>query len=75
MTRQPTVHCPRPIRRHLTEPVMHIIEGGGVSRDQARPSIREPTGFLGSDSNRVARAIEDLKGSGYRPLHPGPGGG
>ena len=34
------VHSPLPIRRQLTEQLKHVIEGGGVPRDQALPSIR-----------------------------------
>jgi len=34
-------HSPIPIRRQLTEQLRHVIEGGGVPRDQALPSIRE----------------------------------
>ena len=61
-------HSPTPIRRQLTEPLTHVIEGGGVPRDPALPCIREFAGFVGTST--VARAIEDLKGSGYRPLRP-----
>jgi len=63
-------HSPLLIRRPLTEPLTHVIEGLGVPRDQARSSIRELGGFLGSNPNTVARTIEDLKRSGYRPLRP-----
>ncbi len=59
------VHSPIPIRRQLTEQLKHVIEGGGVPRDQALPSIREMAGFLGINPNTVARVIEDLKQSGY----------
>jgi len=65
-------HSPLLIRRPLTEPLTHVIEGLGVPRDQARSSIRELGGFLGSNPNTVARTIEDLKRSGYRPLRPRP---
>jgi len=65
-------HSPVPIRQRLSEPLEHVIEGGGVRRDQARPSMRELVGFLGSNANTAARAIEDLKRSGYRPLRPCP---
>jgi hypothetical protein len=64
-------HSPILIRRPLTEPLTHVIEGGGVP---ARLGIRELAGFLGSDPNTVARAIEDLTRSGYRPLRFSPGG-
>src|SRR5438876_9349686 len=58
-------HSPIPIRRQLTEQLRHAIEGGGIRRDQALPSIRELAGFLGVNPNTVARAIDDLKRSGY----------
>jgi hypothetical protein len=60
---------PSPIRRPLTQ-LDHVIEGGGVPPNQTRPSILEPTGFLGINPGTVARVIEDLKQSGYRPLRP-----
>ena len=65
-------HGPIPVRQPLSEPFEHAIQGGGVPRDQARPSMRELVGFLGSNSNTAARAIEDLKRSGYRPLRRCP---
>src|SRR2546427_6671465 len=66
-------HSPIPIRRQLTEQLKHVIEGGGVPRDQALPSIRELAGFLGINPNTVARAIEDLKRSGYVEARRGKG--
>ncbi len=66
-------HSPIPIRRQLAEQLKHVIEGGGVPRDQALPSIRELAGFLGINPNTVARAIEDLKGSGYVEARRGTG--
>src|SRR5260370_31649431 len=65
---------PRPIRRRLTEQLKHVIEGGGVPREHALPSIRELAGFLGINPNTVARAIEDLKRSGYVEARRGNGG-
>jgi GntR family transcriptional regulator len=59
------VHSPNPIRRQLTEQLKHVIDSGGVPRDQALPSIRELAGFLGINPNTVSRVIEDLKRSGY----------
>src|SRR6266849_8319149 len=56
---------PIPIRRQLTEQLKHVIESGGVARDQALPSIRELAGFLGINTNTVARVVEDLQQSGY----------
>ena len=67
------VHSPIPIRWQLTEQLKHVIEGGGIRRDQALPSIRELAGFLGINPNTVARAIEDLKRSGYVEARRGKG--
>src|SRR6266849_4743483 len=64
---------PIPIRRQLTEQLKHVIESGGVARDQALPSIRELAGFLGINANTVARVIEDLKQSGYVEARRGRG--
>jgi DNA-binding transcriptional regulator YhcF (GntR family) len=80
------VRSPIPIRRQLTEQLKHAIEGGGIPRDQALPSIRELAGFLGINPNTVARVVEDLKRSGHvearrgkgifvapvAPVHPSP---
>src|SRR6266481_4109718 len=66
-------HSPIPIRRQLTEQLKHVIEGGGVVGDHALPSIRELAGFLGINPNTVARAIEDLKRSGYVEARRGKG--
>jgi hypothetical protein len=53
-----------------------IPEGGGVLRRPALPGIRrESAGIPGSESTSVARAIEDLERSGYRPLAPRPSDG
>jgi DNA-binding transcriptional regulator YhcF (GntR family) len=67
------VHKPIPIRWQLTEQLKYVIEGGGVPPDQALPSIRELAGFLGINPNTVARAIEDLKRSGYVEARRGEG--
>jgi GntR family transcriptional regulator len=64
---------PIPIRRQLTEQLKHLIEGGGVPREEALPSIRELAGFLGINPNTVARVIEDLKGSGHVEARRGRG--
>ena len=64
---------PIPIRRQLTEQLKHVIESGGVPRDQTLPSIRELAGFLGINTNTVARVIEDLKRSGYVEARRGRG--
>src|SRR2546425_8446688 len=66
-------HSPIPIRRQLTEQLRHAIEGGGIARDQALPSIRELAGFLGVNPNTVARVIDDLKRSGYVEARRGKG--
>jgi GntR family transcriptional regulator len=64
---------PIPIRRQLTEQLKHAIESGVVPRDQTLPSIRELAGFLGINTNTVARVIEDLKHSGYVEARRGRG--
>jgi DNA-binding transcriptional regulator YhcF (GntR family) len=66
-------HSPIPIRRQLTEQLKHVIDSGGIARDQALPSIRELAGFLGINSNTVARVVEDLKQSGYVEARRGKG--
>jgi GntR family transcriptional regulator len=66
-------HSPIPIRRQLTEQLKHVIESGGVPRDQALPSIRELAGFFGINPNTFARVIEDLKQGGYVELRRGKG--
>src|SRR2546426_11046335 len=67
-------HSPIPIRRQLTEQLKHVIESGGVPRDQTPPSLRGLAGFLGINTNTVARGIEDLKQSGYVEARRGGGG-
>src|SRR5213592_232235 len=66
-------HSPIPIRLQLMEQLRHAIEGGGVPRDQALPSIRELAGFLGVNPNTVARVIDDLKRLGYVEARRGRG--
>src|SRR3989454_4644034 len=66
-------HSPIPIRRRVLFRSKHVIESGGVARDQALPSIRELAGFLGINTNTVARVIEDLKHSGYVEARRGKG--
>jgi DNA-binding transcriptional MocR family regulator len=70
MHRQVDAQSSIPIRRQLTEPREHVIEGGGAPRNQALPGIRELVGVLGINPNTREHAIEDLKRSGYRPLFP-----
>jgi GntR family transcriptional regulator len=64
---------PIPIRRQLTEQLKHAIESGVVPHDRTLPSIRELAGFLGINTNTVARVIEDLKHSGYVEARRGRG--
>src|SRR5437899_1570552 len=66
-------HSPIPIRRQLTEQLKHVIESGGVARDQALPSIRELAGFLGINTNTLARVAENLKQSAYAEARRGKG--
>jgi GntR family transcriptional regulator len=66
-------HSPITIRRQLTEQLTHVIEGGGLPRGEALPSIRELAGFLGINPNTVARVIEDLKRSGHVEARRGTG--
>ena len=53
---------------------MSVIAGEGLPRGPSLASIRERSDSSGVTSSAVTRAIEDLKGSGYRPLHPDPAG-
>jgi DNA-binding transcriptional regulator YhcF (GntR family) len=64
---------PIPIRRQPTEQLKHVIDSGGVPRDEALPSIRELAGFLGINANTVARVVDDLKQSGYVEARRGRG--
>jgi len=70
---QVDARSPIPIRRQLAEQLRHFIEGGGVARDEALPSIRELAGTLGVNPNTVARVIEDLKQGGYVEARRGKG--
>ena len=65
-------HGPIPARSQLTDQLKHVIEGGGVLRDQAGLASGRWPVASGSTPNPAALAIEDLKRSGYRPLHPCP---
>jgi hypothetical protein len=51
---------------------MERVENGGVSRHQVLPRAWALTGVLSANPDAVARAIDDLGGSGYRPLGPRP---
>jgi GntR family transcriptional regulator len=66
-------HSPIPIRRQLAEQLKHVIDSGGVPREQPLPSIRELAGFLGINPNTVARVVEDLKRDGYVEARRGKG--
>jgi DNA-binding transcriptional regulator YhcF (GntR family) len=68
------VHSPTPIRQPVAESRMSVIAGEGLARGPSLPSIRELSDPSGATSGAVTRAIEDLKRSGYRPLHPDPTG-
>ena len=70
---QVDARSPIPIRRQLAEQLRHFIEGGGVARDEALPSIRELAATLGVNPNTVARVIEDLKQGGYVEARRGKG--
>ena len=56
------------IRRQPMERMEARVEGGGVPRPHARPRGRAWAGVLSANPEAVARAIEDLGRSGYRPL-------
>jgi hypothetical protein len=49
-------HSPIPVRQPLSEPLERAIQGGGVPRDPARPSIREMAGGLRQQSEIRRRA-------------------
>jgi len=57
---------PTPTRRPGAEPLTGVIEGGGLPWGPVLPRERDGVGIT---PNAVARAIEDLTRSGYRPLH------
>ena len=65
-------HSPTSIRRPVVEPLTNVIEGGGLPLRPGLWSIWELADSSGANPNAVTRAIEDLKRSGYRPLHPRP---
>jgi hypothetical protein len=55
-----------PTRRPGAQPPTDVIEGGGLPWGPALPSELYGVGIT---PNAVARAIEDLQRSRYRPLH------
>ena len=60
------------IRHQPMERIASRFEVGGVPRHQALPRVRTLAGVLSANPEAVARAIEDLGRSGYRPLRPRP---
>ena len=74
MDRPLNVHVSVPVLQPVAESRVSVTAGEGLLRGQSVASIRERSGSTRVTSNAVMRAIEDLKGSGYRPLHPGPMG-
>jgi DNA-binding transcriptional MocR family regulator len=59
-------------RHQPMERIESRVEGGGVPRHQTLPPVRALAGVLSASPEAVARAIEDLGQSGYRPLRPRP---
>src|SRR5436190_1880195 len=59
---------PIPIRRQLTDQLKHLIEGGGVTRDQPLPSIRELEARLPARVDKVR--LEDLAATVRRTPPP-----
>lgn len=68
------VHSPDPIRQPVAESRMSSVAGASLPRGPWWSGVRERSDSSGVTSGAVTRAIEDLKRSGYRPLHPGPAG-
>lgn len=68
------VHVPVPILQPVAESRMSVIAGEGLPWGPSLASIRERCDSSGVTSSAVTRAIEDLKESGYRPLHADPMG-
>lgn len=61
-------------RSRVAESRMSVIAGESLRRGPSLASTRERSDSSGVTSSAVTRAIEDLKGSGYRPLHRDPTG-
>jgi DNA-binding transcriptional regulator YhcF (GntR family) len=57
-------------RHQPMERIESRVESGGVPRHQALPPVRGLAGVLSAGPEAVARAIEGLGRSGYRPLRP-----
>ena len=66
------LHVPVPILQPVAGSRLRVIAGEGLPRGPSLTGLRERSDSSGVTSNPVTRAIEDLKGSGYRPLHPAP---
>jgi hypothetical protein len=60
------VNAQTPTRRSGAQPLTDVIEGAGLPWG---PALLGELDGVGITPNGVARAIEDLKRSGYRPLH------
>ncbi len=60
------VNAQTPSRWPGAQSLTDVIEGDGLPWGPAQPSERDGVGIT---PNAVARAIEDLQRSGYRPLH------
>jgi hypothetical protein len=70
MNPPPDMHVPVPIPRPVAGSRMSVIAGEGLPRGPSLASIRERSDSPEVTSSAVTRALEALKGSGYRPLHP-----
>lgn len=66
------LHVPIPILQPGAGSRLSVIAGEGLPRGPSLTGLRERSDSSGVTSNPVTRAIEDLKGSGYRPLHADP---
>ncbi len=60
------------IRHPSMEWIESRCEGGGGPRHHALPRARALAGVLSASPEAIARAIDDLGRSGYRPLRPRP---
>ena len=66
------LHAPIPILQPVAGSRLSVVAGEGLPRGPSLTGLRERSDSSGVTSNPVTRAIDDLKGSGYRPLHPDP---
>ena len=62
---------PIPVRRPLAYPLSGVSDGAGLPRGDTPPGIPALVGGLDRTPSTVVLAIENLKRSGYRPLHSG----